>query len=127
MLKEVTLYTLINKSFFFTFIVFFSLLLNATGLFINGNINFLAKHSIYWLNIKTKLEQMNAVNTHLPLLLCRKHNQRTVVGTHHDLEKILKNGLCNEKCSCIMECGHECAKLCHNILNVLNEHKCLSC
>ncbi|RZC41405.1 NFX1-type zinc finger-containing protein 1, partial [Asbolus verrucosus] len=82
------------------------------GLYIMGNMAQLCRENKLWREIKSNLEERNALGSDL-LLRCQNHqDQITLVKCDTDFLAISEGG-CSKKCEVLLECGHQCASLCH--------------
>uniref|UniRef100_A0A914UKQ1 UBA domain-containing protein n=1 Tax=Plectus sambesii TaxID=2011161 RepID=A0A914UKQ1_9BILA len=82
------------------------------GLFCLANLDFLAKHSDLWREIRQSLDKVGAVQRFLPVK-CVMHGFEQTIATAEDFDIKCPEGGCQERCSVQLECGHICSKPCH--------------
>ncbi|KAJ9573473.1 hypothetical protein L9F63_009133, partial [Diploptera punctata] len=82
------------------------------GLYIIGNMDDLSKSSDTWKNVKSSLDQQNAIRTSLTLSCEIHHDEKTDVSCARDFSKVQEGG-CSLMCEVLLKCGHYCKSKCH--------------
>ncbi|CAF4022002.1 unnamed protein product [Adineta steineri] len=98
------------------------------GLFVIGNMNFLAEVEGMWKKIVDSLAERNAIGQGLTLS-CHQHpEEKFIADTPESFEKRPRGG-CNKLCMSRLKCGHQCELLCHNYdiehMNIVCRKKCI--
>ncbi|KAK0419941.1 hypothetical protein QR680_014419 [Steinernema hermaphroditum] len=83
-----------------------------TGLYILGNIDFLADKCALWTNIKSSLEENGALVKDLTTI-CQSHGNKQVISHWKDFDSKTARGGCRLPCNYRLDCGHACSQLCH--------------
>ncbi|XP_065213301.1 NFX1-type zinc finger-containing protein 1-like [Planococcus citri] len=82
------------------------------GLYMIGNMDILSDCNL-WKNIKEELVKQEAIGSKMTLH-CDEHDVYTQVSCKEDFVHV-KEGGCHNLCQKIMDCGHECKRLCHKL------------
>ena len=97
------------------------------GLFVIGNMEFMAKRSATWKRIITRATAKNQVGPSLRLF-CRNHPKTYIDAKEGADFNAAPEGGCKIQCDYRMDCGHVCQKACHPFdqehLKVKCEKKC---
>uniref|UniRef100_A0A8D8TX39 NFX1-type zinc finger-containing protein 1 n=1 Tax=Cacopsylla melanoneura TaxID=428564 RepID=A0A8D8TX39_9HEMI len=81
------------------------------GFYLIGNMKALETSAI-WKNVKNRLEQLKAIGSELELK-CTIHGNSTFVKEKNNFLLVAEGG-CSIICGTPLNCGHNCAKLCHS-------------
>uniref|UniRef100_A0AC35GUL3 RZ-type domain-containing protein n=1 Tax=Panagrolaimus sp. PS1159 TaxID=55785 RepID=A0AC35GUL3_9BILA len=82
------------------------------GLYVIGNIDFLAKNSVLWNEIRKSAQEAGALSNEL-VVSCQMHQNEQIIRDHSDFETKCREGGCDVPCNGRLECGHQCIKPCH--------------
>ncbi|KAK0419938.1 hypothetical protein QR680_014416 [Steinernema hermaphroditum] len=82
------------------------------GLYILGNIDFLADKCALWTNIKSSLEENDALVKDLTIV-CQSHGNEQAISHWKDFDSKTAQGGCRLPCNYRLDCGHACPQLCH--------------
>ena len=82
------------------------------GLFVIGNMAFMAKRSATWERITTRATAKNQVGQSLRLF-CRNHPDTYIDAVKGADFNEAPEGGCKRQCDYRMKCGHVCQKVCH--------------
>jgi len=83
------------------------------GLYVIGNIDFLANHSKIWTQIKTIALEEGTVSSALPLV-CQQHPKKRIdASSSEDFDEAPEGG-CTHPCKVRLDCGHVCPLACHS-------------
>uniref|UniRef100_A0A1I8A7B5 AAA family ATPase n=1 Tax=Steinernema glaseri TaxID=37863 RepID=A0A1I8A7B5_9BILA len=82
------------------------------GLYVLGNIDFLADDCELWDRMKTTLENRGVLSNVLPIV-CQDHGRHQDITIWRDFAKAAAEGGCFEPCDFRLDCGHACNRLCH--------------
>ena len=82
------------------------------GMFVIGNMEFMAKHSVIWERILTRASAKNQVGQSLRLY-CRNHPETFIDASNSADFNAAPEGGCKRPCNYRLKCGHVCQKACH--------------
>ena len=84
------------------------------GFYCFGNFKMLRKEVPIWDTILSDMEKRNSVGSAFRIF-CQNHPENEFEVKHPmDFVKFAPEGGCKEQCKHRLECGHSCARLCHN-------------
>uniref|UniRef100_A0A914Q6X0 RZ-type domain-containing protein n=1 Tax=Panagrolaimus davidi TaxID=227884 RepID=A0A914Q6X0_9BILA len=82
------------------------------GLYVIGNIDFLAKNCVLWNEIRKSAQDAGALSNEL-IVSCQMHQNEQIIRDPSDFETKCREGGCDVPCNGRLECGHQCIKPCH--------------
>ena len=99
------------------------------GMYIVGNLDSLAECASksgreLWSNLKLSFERHHQCLDYFPAQ-CQSHQTLQIVKTPDDFAQMVPEGGCSERCTLMLECGHQCPKKCHG--HIKHVHSLVKC
>ncbi|CAJ0963463.1 unnamed protein product, partial [Mesorhabditis belari] len=92
------------------------------GLYVLGNMEFLATKSCLWQELATSLTTEGMVDYYLPIR-CSTHGRLQKIGCPDEFTKKSPEGGCDMDCLSSLPCSHKCPRKCHPI----DDHEIWKC
>ncbi|KAI1714330.1 AAA domain-containing protein [Ditylenchus destructor] len=83
------------------------------GLYVLGNMDFLASRCKLWMQIRKSVEDAGAMSEGTFPVKCQMHGVEQVIESLEEFDKKCPEGGCGQPCNFRRDCGHTCMKMCH--------------